>query len=112
MSWCGDLRFSHLLQATRHLTAQDEKAVADIESSSSDASAADRIVTKLAQLLYVSKADIQTTRPITGYGLDSMIAAELRSSIFKKIAKDVSLFHMLDAGTSVEKLEQMVTSGH
>lgn len=114
MAWHDDPRFSHLLQATRNLAAEQvpNAAALDVEDSEFDASISpsDRILKRLAQLLYVPKADIDPDRPIVEYGLDSMIAAELRNWLFATFAKNVSIFEMLEAGTSVKTLEDMVVA--
>ena len=112
MPWHHDPRFSHLIKATKNLEeAQSEKA-ARVDVTETGLTVSDRILKKLSQLLYVAENDIDMTRPITTYGIDSMVAAELRSWLFVTYATDVSLFNMLDADTSVQKLEQMVIKEH
>jgi len=57
----------------------------------------------------VSIDDIDITKPISRYGIDSMVAAELRNWLFANFAKDVPLAYMLDVDTSVLKLEELLT---
>ncbi|KAK3167279.1 hypothetical protein OEA41_010406 [Lepraria neglecta] len=101
-----------ILQATRNLASENSETAGKFDSSDSNATTTQRILKKLAQLLYISTDDIDVTRPISKYGIDSMVAAELRNWLFANFAKDVPLAHMLDADTSVERLEQMVHMEH
>lgn len=39
--------------------------------------------------------DIEVTRPISGYGVDSLLAVELRAWIFSEIKAEVSVFELL-----------------
>ena len=112
MAWYHDLRFSQILQATRNLASENSETAGNFDSSDSNATTTQRILKKLAQLLYISTDDIDIARPISKYGIDSMVAAELRNWLFANFAKDVPLAHMLDADTSVERLEQMVHTEH
>lgn len=109
MAWYHDLRFSQILQATRNLASETAR---NFDSSDSNTTSSQRILKKLAQLLYISTDDIDVTRQISKYGIDSMVAAELRNWLFANFAKDVTSAHMLDADTSVERLEQMVYTEH
>ena len=71
--------------------------------------------TNLIKLIYIGLSRmvvIDVTRPISKYGIDSMVAEELRNWLFANFAKDVPLAHMLDADTSVERLDQMVHTEH
>lgn len=79
MVWYHDLRFSQILQATRNLASENSETARDFDSSDSNATSSQRILKKLAQLLYISTDDIDVTRPISKYGIDSMVAAELRN---------------------------------
>lgn len=68
----------------------------------------DRIRKKAAQLLYTSVDSIDVNRPIISYGIDSMIAAEMRHWVFKCFKQDVSLFYLLNPTTTVEHLVEKV----
>ena len=58
----------------------------------------------MAQLLYTPMKDVDVARALSEYGIDSMIAAELRNWIFASFATDVSLFSMLNQAMTIEKL--------
>ena len=112
MAWYHDLRFSQILQATRNLASENSGTAGHFESADGNATTTERILKKLAQLLYIATDDVDVTRPISKYGIDSMVAAELRNWLFATFAKDVPLAHMLDTDKSVEMLEQMVHMEH
>ncbi|KAL2057582.1 hypothetical protein ABVK25_001966 [Lepraria finkii] len=79
MAWYHDLRFSQILQATRNLASENSETARNFDSSDSNATTSQRILKKLAQLLYISTDDIDVTRPISKYGIDNMVAVELRN---------------------------------
>ena len=112
MPWHLDRRFSHLIKATKNLEEVQSDKTAKADISETGFTVSERMLKKLSQLLYVAENDIDMTIPIRTYGIDSMVAAELRNWLFATYATDVSLFDLLDANTSVQKLEQMVIKEH
>ncbi|KAL4738027.1 hypothetical protein BDV11DRAFT_216252 [Aspergillus similis] len=68
------------------------------------------IATKLADIFMVPVADIDLTKPPSAYGVDSLVAVELRNMLVLQAACDVSIFSILQsvslaalAGMVVEK---------
>jgi len=53
------------------------------------------LLRKLAKSLMVDVEDIETTKPISRYGVDSLLAVEIRSWIFTEIQSDISVFQLL-----------------
>lgn len=53
------------------------------------------LVGKLARSLMAATEDIEVTRPISSYGVDSLLAVELRTWIFSEMAAQVSVFELL-----------------
>lgn len=104
MEWYHDPRFSNLTQATQILAANETGIKTNADSENDDLEVIDKIHKKLSQLLYVPMNEIVVTRPINEYGIDSMIAAELRNWLFKTFAVDNSLFDLLDPATTVVSL--------
>lgn len=107
MEWYNDSRFSNLVQATHILSSTDKSSntgdnVGD--NADEDLGAVDRIHKRLAQLLFVPTKDIVVTRPVNDYGIDSMIAAELKNWLLKTFAADISLFNLLDPTMTVKRL--------
>ena len=66
----------------------------------------DAIVSKLSQSLGVSQADIDPSRPVHLFGVDSLIAVELRNWFLSKLKADVAILHILGE-SSVETLAQI-----
>ena len=57
----------------------------------------DAMVTKVAKLLQTTSLEIDAGRPLHSYGVDSLVAIEIRNWIFKDIKSNVSLFDVLSA---------------
>lgn len=53
------------------------------------------LVQKLARSLMVSVDDIEVSRPISRYGVDSLLAVEIRSWLFTEVQADISVFDLL-----------------
>lgn len=53
------------------------------------------IAGKLSKALALSVEDIDTSRPVFSYGVDSLLAIELRNWIFKELKAQVSVFDIL-----------------
>ena len=75
---------------------QDELAQAE---SLADAAkvVTDAMITKVAKSLQTSSSEIDPSRPLHSYGVDSLVAIEIRNWIFKDIKSNVSLFDVLSA---------------
>ncbi len=108
MVWARDPRFSNLLQAT-HLLSSSAAATASAEGDTSDgASPVEMIRAKVSRLLYVPLDEVGPDVAISAYGIDSMIAAELRNWLFAQWGRDVSLLQLLSAGMTVGRLAEVV----
>ncbi|KAI0190605.1 putative polyketide synthase [Astrocystis sublimbata] len=55
------------------------------------------LVHKLARALSLPPVDIETVRPLHSYGVDSLLAVELRSWFAKEFKSDVAVFEILGA---------------
>lgn len=110
MTWYSDPRFSHLLSAFRRLESEDGQAGDDIVVADDDESSplVDRVHKRVARLLFVSTDDIERRQPIKNYGIDSMVAAELRNWLFKATGVNVTLLELLHPTMSVEALSAKV----
>lgn len=111
MTWYSDPRFSHLLSAMHHMESaidgqgNDAIVIADDDESSA---LVDRVHKRVARLLFVSTDDIERRQPIKNYGIDSMVAAELRNWLFKATGVNVTLLELLHPTMSVEALSNKV----
>lgn len=104
MGWFQDRRFFNLIQATEILSSSDTGLTREFGTDDDEGGVLDRIHKKVAQLLYISKEDIDVTRALSDYGIDSMIARELRNWIFAAFMKEVSLFRMLSQAMTIKSL--------
>ena len=105
MLWYHNRSFSNLIEAVGRLSMAHKEAIKVQTSRDEDEGDLVTMVHKnVSQVLYVPKEDIDITRPLSEYGIDSMIAAELRNWIFGTFATEISLFRMLSQGMSIARL--------
>ena len=103
--WMKDLKFAHVMQIDTQLVsrADDGDAVAPLStvlSSAADlAQAADaitaRLIGKLAKSLMMSAEDIEPTKPVSSYGVDSLLAVDVRSWVRNEAKAEVSVFDLM-----------------
>jgi hypothetical protein len=58
------------------------------------------LISKLSKTLGVPKEDMHGERPLHSYGVDSLVAVELRNWFFKELDVDVAIFDLL-GGTTI-----------
>ncbi|ORY63304.1 uncharacterized protein BCR38DRAFT_475285 [Pseudomassariella vexata] len=106
MLWYRDPRFQNLIQATDLLSAgsQDKRSAAAEEGT-----ALDRIRGKISRLLYMNVDEVDADKAINNYGIDSMVAAELRNWFVATFGKEVSMLKLLSATMTVQKLSEEAT---
>ena len=112
MPWYSDPRFSTLRSAIEIMeegSRDAKKAGADVYDDDDD-STIQKIHRKVAKLLYTSEGEIDVTTPIKNYGIDSMIAAELRNWLFAAFNLEVSLLTLLGPMTSIESIVGLIDS--
>ncbi|TGO26315.1 hypothetical protein BPAE_0062g00360 [Botrytis paeoniae] len=61
---------------------------------------------KIGQILGLAVSDIDTSKPVHAYGIDSLIAIDLKNWLAKEIGADVAVF-MLLGNTSIEGLSRV-----
>lgn len=113
MTWTRDARFSRLVQAVKLLGSGENESTATQGGGDDDDESeplVSRIHQRIARLLYVPVDDIETKRPINSYGIDSMVAAQLRNWLFGKFNANISLLSLLSPAMSIEKLADEVTA--
>ena len=102
--WLMDAKFAHLRTVDTHRKVDESsddtqgmQALVSQAASLEDAAGVVSIglVRKLAKMLMVDVEDIEPEKPITRYGIDSLLAVELRSWIFMDIQADVSVFQLM-----------------
>ena len=121
-TWHTDARFGRLLQAVEDLSRtadssrSSEGAVSDTLAAASPVEFR-QIVTKailkrLAKLLFTSSEEIDPGRGVSAYGMDSMIAAELRNWFVKSFQTDVTFLELLNPQTKILDLVEKVWVEH
>lgn len=102
-----------LKEASSSATTADDAAAAldttdyaiNFERAPSQAEASEVVVAslvrKLTKALAMEHSEIDTTRPLHAYGVDSLLAVELRNWIAKIFRTDVTVFDIMGQGTSI-----------
>ncbi|KAF2093095.1 fatty acid synthase S-acetyltransferase [Rhizodiscina lignyota] len=116
--WMSDPIFRHLFQIRTQAGGGDssEESVnyslllAAVESYDA---ATDIIfsafVTKLCKALSIDVNDVDGSKPLHAYGVDSLVAVELRSWLLKELGADVAVFDLMGAG-SLRGLASLITT--
>ncbi|KAL4922406.1 hypothetical protein BDW62DRAFT_197082 [Aspergillus aurantiobrunneus] len=113
MIWSGNARFRNLLQATRLLSIHGGE-ITNRDNGNADGeetSLTDSIRLRISKLLHVPLEEVEAARPLKAYGIDSMVAAELRNWFSTQFGVDIQLLHILDQSMTIEGLAQKVESG-
>lgn len=108
--WSTDARFGNLLQriddlsysrsiVKKSLTVSEE--IDTVTLSERRELVMQRILYRLAKLLFLPVDEIDATRAVSHYGMDSMIAAELRNWLMKTFQTDISFLELLNPQTLI-----------
>lgn len=92
-------------------TAVDYRALIRAAQSETDAGRviATALARKLSQALTVPEEDIDTGRPVHSFGVDSLVAVELRFWFTNQMKAEISVFNIL-ANTSIQELGRLAAS--
>lgn len=130
-AWRLDPLFSHLAVSGSTTTAADtgaadtKKAVnyvallsAAKSSDEAEEVVLEALLLKLSRVLSVDVSNLDAGKPLHAYGVDSLVAVELRSWIAKELKAEVSVFDMTNASsisqvatTAAEKSKLVVKGG-
>ncbi|KAH8817121.1 putative polyketide synthase [Xylogone sp. PMI_703] len=105
----NDARFSHLrhldikqsttIGANRHSSREARSLGRQLENARSLGEAHNMIglafIEKISKLLLVPSGDISLTKPLNEYGVDSLVAVEIRNWIFHETRVNISVFQIL-----------------
>ena len=67
------------------------------------------VASKLAKSMMISIDEIDVNRPVSSYGVDSLVAAEMRNWCFKDLKADISVFELL-SGNSITMLADQIAN--
>ncbi|KAL7621657.1 hypothetical protein AAE478_008984 [Parahypoxylon ruwenzoriense] len=117
--WFNDAKFAHIVQVDTHHVVQeknensgklrDELSQAKTLDAAADIVAA-ALVNKLARSMMVSAENIEPSKPVSSYGVDSLLAVELRSWIYEEIQADISVFDFL-SNVAISSLARTIVAG-
>jgi aryl carrier-like protein len=116
--WMSDPLFRHLYQIRVLASGGDSGGesvnysglLAGVESHDAAAEIIfDAIVKKLCKLLNTEPRDIDPSKALPAFGIDSLMAIELRSWLLKEMGAEVAVFEMLE-GSSVRAFAALVAT--
>lgn len=117
-SWRDDVKFRGLRQALsaqlevgpREETAVDLKTVLKSATNKDEAvnGTCVAIIHKLAEMFMISEAEIDRSGALEKYGVDSLVAVELRNWLVASAAIDISLFDVIQSRTVALLAEKVV----
>ncbi|KAJ5266789.1 polyketide synthase [Penicillium angulare] len=85
---------------------------ANIETASTETEARnialDGVVEHLARLLGLEKQDVNSQAPITRYGIDSLIAAEMRTWLMKTFGVEMTLLQLLSTSVKSDDIVESI----
>ncbi|EEP81155.1 predicted protein [Uncinocarpus reesii 1704] len=102
--WFADAKFTHLKHVDIHKTTADQGSgtvqlqslLAQVTSVNDAAKhVTEALVQKLARSMMVEAENIDSGKPISSYGVDSLLAVEIRSWLFTEVQADISVFELL-----------------
>lgn len=115
-TWQHDPLLSHLSQtatdASEKTVAREVKHAALLAGATSLAGAEtvvlDALLLKLSRILSTELSNLDAAKPLHAYGVDSLVAVELRSWFAKELGAELSVFEMTDK-SSILQLAQAAT---
>lgn len=102
--WFNDAKFAHIAQVDTHQVSQDkDEDSVQLQALLSQVTSMDAtaelvcktLIQKLAKSMMVPLDDIEASRPMSSYGVDSLLAVEVRAWIFTELQADISIFDLL-----------------
>ncbi|KAM7215806.1 polyketide synthase [Rhypophila decipiens] len=116
--WFNDMKFAHIVQVDTHqVTQENNEESAQLQALLQQATSLDQaseivtaaLVKKLAKSMMVAVEDIEASRPVSSYGVDSLLAVELRSWIYSEVQADISVFDLL-SNIAISSLARKIIS--
>jgi hypothetical protein len=101
--WMADARFAALRNVAAGSSANAGQAISLREELTRCGTANEEavqlitaaIVQRLASLMMIPEADIDAGRPLSAYGVDSLVAVEVRNWVAREMAVEVSVFDVM-----------------
>lgn len=113
--WADDAKFSLMVEAAKanddEVSAGDGRANTVLTPSLSQAEAEDVVccglVAKIAEVLMMEQDELDVTRSLSHYPLDSLVAIEIRNFIARQYEASMQVLELLSSG-SIQTLSAMV----
>lgn len=116
--WTSDAKFRHLRLAAEAINAANSTAQAATISYSAQLKAAESLpeaqsvvcnglLSKLPSLLMLEAEDMDVSRSLSDYALDSLVAIELRNFITREFESNLQVLELLSSG-SIESLAKAI----
>ncbi|KAI1311169.1 putative polyketide synthase [Xylaria venustula] len=117
--WYNDTRFQAVRQgisdcaqalssASANSSAGGSSIALQLQNASSPAEKLDitrsALNMRLAELLSIDADDVDSDKPVSRYGVDSLVAGELRNWLIKTFGLEVSMLQLLNKSTKIEDL--------
>jgi acyl carrier protein len=127
ITWTTDARFQAVFQAisdrakssnssAKKTPQQQSNVVARMNSAATPAEkkniAVGAVIQRIGQLLSVQVDEIDQGRPMAQYGLDSLVAAELRNWLMTTFRIQIPLMQMLSPTTTIQDLVDILIEKH
>ena len=115
--WFDDSKFAHVRDVDTHqVSLETEEETLQLQTLLSQATSFDNaaeivssaLVHKLSKSLMVGAEDIDVSRPLSRYGVDSLLAVEVRSYLFTELQADISVFELLSNVPISQLVKQIV----
>ncbi|RYC63993.1 hypothetical protein CHU98_g2250 [Xylaria longipes] len=117
--WMRDPLFNHFgqleatISADRGTVKKEAKYGARIAAATSMAEAEDIVLDallhKLSRVLSVSPSDLDASKPLHAYGVDSLVAVDVRSWLLKDLGSEVSVFDLNSQASNIRHLAKIAT---
>ena len=118
-AWSHDMRFTALTE-TQYSTSEANQVKGnqiDINTQLGEAKDPQHatqminkaLVTKLSDIFMTPESDIRSDAPLGSYGVDSLVAVELRNWVVSRLKVEISIFEVLQS-VSVEALSSMIAA--
>ena len=104
--WFADAKFAHMRHVDTHtLTVESHNATGQLQAMLAEATSlasateivCEALIVKLAKSMMMPLEDLDASKPANTYGVDSLVAVEIRNWIFREIKADVSVFDILSS---------------
>jgi hypothetical protein len=115
--WSNDAKFTHLLRAAEEASASSSTGAVKISWSAAFKAASSRpeaetvvcnaLVEKIAEVISMEQEELDVTRALSHYPLDSLTAIEVRNFITRMFESNLQVLELLASG-SIESLAKLV----